>query len=86
MSDKTTELSTTDIINKLYETVWAISDSIGINLEVAEGRIPQQNIDPPALAKRMLVDGMAQVSKNLELLNKLENSIEIKAVDMKFHA
>jgi len=77
MNQKTEDLSVTDVINGLYETIWSISDSIGVSLEVANGRIPQYNIDSPALAKRLLADGMAQVGRNLELLNELDGYLKI---------
>ena len=81
MNNRTTELSTTDVIKCLYETIWAISDSIGVNLEVADGRIPQQNIDAPALAKRLLVGGMKNVGRNLELLRQLDERLQHDQID-----
>jgi len=80
MSRQEVELSTADVISGLYETIWSIADSIGVNLEVANDRIPQQNIDPPALAKRLLVDGLAQVNRNLDLLRSLEENIKKRGI------
>ena len=76
MIQQAENLSITDIINGLYETIWTISNSIGVSLEVSHGRIPQQNIDPSELANRLLVDGLAQVGRNLELLRTLEENIK----------
>lgn len=67
--------NTEELISGLYKTIWAVSDSIGLSLEAANNNIPQRHINPQALSKRLLSDGMIQVARSLELLESLEENL-----------
>lgn len=60
------------IVLALYESIWAISDAVGFNIEVASDRVPSERVDVNSLALRLLEESMLDLSRNLALLERLE--------------
>ena len=58
----------------IYESVWAVSDSVGFNIEVVSERVPGERIDVNSLASRLLhasLQDISEILKHLELLEFL---------------
>jgi len=64
------------IVLALYESIWAISDAIGFNIEVSGNRVPSERVDVNSLALRLLEVSMTDISYNLKLLDRLEQVVK----------
>jgi len=70
-----TNHSNEELINDLHEAICILSDTIGFNLEVIKGEIPERNIDAQPMGERLLSDGMRVVGESLELLRHIEQRL-----------
>lgn len=64
------------VVLALYESIWAISDAVGFNIEVLGNRVPIERVDVNSLALRLLEMSMIDISYNMELLERLEHAIK----------